>query len=167
MERHAQNINRGELVRRRGSRLWHWSAGGEQVHCASLGFFLPPQPHSRWDGEENRERRRNSWVEIRRILSLKSNIIRTIIIMKCNNNNNNNRNEKEYNKKKGRRGRGVRERLCGAWLLTGVKPQQLGKGLHTLIKLSWASESPEIHKRYCFCSQPKSLSISCGWRRKE
>ena len=48
MERHAQYINRGELAKA----AWiaareltgHRSAGGEQLHCASLGFFLPPPP---------------------------------------------------------------------------------------------------------------------------
>ena len=44
MERHAQYINWGELARRGGSRLWHRSAGGEQLHCASLFFFLPLLP---------------------------------------------------------------------------------------------------------------------------
>ena len=38
MERHAQYINRGELARRGGSLLGHQSAGGEQLHCASLVF---------------------------------------------------------------------------------------------------------------------------------
>ena len=40
MERHAQYINRGELAGRRRSWLGHQSAGGEQLHCASLVFFL-------------------------------------------------------------------------------------------------------------------------------
>ena len=43
MERHAQYINRGELAGRGGSLLRHRSAGGEQLHCASLVsyfFFL-------------------------------------------------------------------------------------------------------------------------------
>ena len=39
MEHHAQYINWGELAGRGGSLLGHWSAGGEQLHCASLVFF--------------------------------------------------------------------------------------------------------------------------------
>ena len=38
MEHHAQYINRGELAGRGGSLLGHRSAGGEQLHCASLVF---------------------------------------------------------------------------------------------------------------------------------
>ena len=38
MERHAQYINWGELAGRGGSLLGHRSAGGEQLHCASLVF---------------------------------------------------------------------------------------------------------------------------------
>ena len=38
IERHAQYINRGELARRGGLLLGHRSAGGEQLHCASLVF---------------------------------------------------------------------------------------------------------------------------------
>ena len=55
MECHAQSINRGELAGRRGLQLWHQSAGGEQMHCASLAFswvlflffFPPPHPTGR------------------------------------------------------------------------------------------------------------------------
>ena len=38
MEHHAQYINRGELARRCRLLLGHWSAGGEQLHRASLDF---------------------------------------------------------------------------------------------------------------------------------
>ena len=38
IECHAQYINWGELAGRGGSLLGHRSAGGEQLHCASLVF---------------------------------------------------------------------------------------------------------------------------------
>ena len=45
MEHHAQYIDWEELTGRDGSLLGHRSAGGEQLHCASLvGFFFPLPP---------------------------------------------------------------------------------------------------------------------------